>query len=60
MESKMETRIVKIEKGCFCIEYRKWGFSWYPWITVNKTFKTKTKAEEYIIKHFGNGKQDKN
>ena len=48
----METRIVKIEKGVFCVEYRKRPFSWYPWKTVYKTFKTKPKAEEYIRKHF--------
>ena len=49
----METRIVKIEKKCFCVEYRERSFSWYPWKTVEKTFKTQTKAKEYIIKHFG-------
>lgn len=42
----MEARIVKIEKGVFMVEYRlsRWG----SFITVDKIFKTKTKAEAYI------------
>lgn len=48
----MITRIVKLEKGVFAIEYKKVNFSWYPWETVAKTFRTKPKAEEYIRKHF--------
>lgn len=50
----MITRIVKLEKGVFCIEYKKWSpwASKAPWKTVDKTFRTKPKAEEYIRKHF--------
>ena len=44
----MDYRITKIEKGCFVVEYRERPFSWYPWKTIDKTFKTRTKAEEYI------------
>ena len=47
----METRIVKIEKGCFWVLYREGPFS--TWEIVEKEFKTQTKAKEYIIKHFG-------
>lgn len=47
----METRIVKIEKGVFCIEYKERNLGWLDWITVKKTFKTKPKAEEYIRKY---------
>lgn len=49
-----KTRIVKLEKGVFAIEYKNWS-PWAPnapWKTVDKTFKTKPKAEEYIRKHF--------
>lgn len=50
----MKTRIVKLEKGVFAIEYQKWSpwASKAPWITVNKTFRTRPRAEEYIRKHF--------
>ena len=54
----MKTRIVKIEKGCFCVEY-KTGL-WSSWKTIDKTFRTKTKAEQYIYEKLKNGKQDKN
>lgn len=47
----MKTRIVKLEKGVFCVEYKRLDFSWLPWKTVDKTFKTKPKAEEYIRKN---------
>lgn len=46
----METRIVKIEKGCFCVEYK---FPNGPWEMVEKKFKTQSKAKEYILKYFG-------
>lgn len=41
--------IVKIEKGCFTVEYKtsKWGGL----KIVNKTFKTYTKAQEWCITH---------
>ncbi len=52
MNRRMTTRIVKIEKGVFAIEYKRINFFWFPWKTVDKTFKTKPKAEEYIRKHF--------
>ena len=45
MNRRMTTRIVKIEKGVFAIEYKRINFSWFPWKTVDKTFKTKPKAE---------------
>ena len=44
----MDYRITKLEKGCFVVEYREKPFSWFPWKSVDKTFKTKTKAEEFI------------
>lgn len=47
----METRIVKIEKGCFWVLYRERPLC--TWEIVEKEFKTQTKAKEYIIKHFG-------
>lgn len=48
----MVTRIVKLEKGVFAIEYKRAAFSWLRWQTIDKTFRTKPKAEEYIRKHF--------
>ena len=44
-----EYRIVKLEKGMFRVEYRfgRWG----AWHEVDKSFKSKTKAEEYIATH---------
>lgn len=43
-----ETRIVKIEKGLFMVEYRDKLTRFAEWKTVDKQFKTRTKAEEYI------------
>lgn len=48
----MIVRIVKLEKGIFAIEYKRAACFWLRWQTVDKTFKTKPKAEEYIHKHF--------
>lgn len=47
----METRIVKLEKGVFMIEYRDKRTQFAKWITLDKQFKTKTKAEEYLATH---------
>ena len=47
----MITRIVKIEKGVFCIEYKDRNLDWLEWKMIDKTFKTKPKAEEYIRNH---------
>lgn len=44
----METRIVKLEKGLFRIEYREKLTRFATWKEVDKNFKTRTKAEEYI------------
>lgn len=46
----MKTRIVKLEKGVFVIECKR--SLWGGWETIDKTFRTKPKAEEYIRKHF--------
>lgn len=43
-----EIRIVKIEKGLFIVEYRDKLTRFAQWKTVDKKFKTRTKAEEYI------------
>lgn len=45
-----ETRIVKIGKGEFYIEYKE--TMWGDWKMIEKPFKTNTKAKEYIIKNF--------
>lgn len=44
-----QTRIVKIEKGQFFIEYK--DGRWSDWKMIDKTFKTTAKAQEYIIKN---------
>ena len=43
-----ETRIVKIEKGLFMVEFRDKSTRFAEWKIVNKEFKTRTKAEQYI------------
>ncbi len=45
-----EYRIVKIEKGLFLIEYKTVPYG--VWHEVNKTFKTKPKAESWARKNF--------
>ena len=45
----METRITKIEKGEFYIEYRTDSKS--SWKTFEKKFSTRTKAEEWLLTH---------
>lgn len=46
-----EYRIVKIEKGCFLVEYRNTPNGiWHE--VENKQFKTKPKAEEWVRKNF--------
>lgn len=47
----METRIVKLEKGLFRIEYRDKRTPFASWKEVEKNFKTRTKAEEYLATH---------
>lgn len=42
----METRIVKIQKSAFLVEYRKNPRD--PFTMVDKKFKSRTKAEEFI------------
>ena len=45
-----ESRIVKIEKGLFLIEYKVAPYG--VWHEVDKKFKTKPKAEAWIRKNF--------
>lgn len=42
----MIAKIVKLEKGVFVVEYKNQ--------IIDKTFRTRPKAEEYIRKHFSN------
>ena len=49
---KKEARIIKIEKGLYMVEWR-FKLPFMKWNTVDKHFKTKTKATNYIIEHFG-------
>ena len=42
-----ETRIVKIQKGLFMVECRELT-RFAQWKTIDKQFKTRTKAEQYI------------
>ena len=44
-----DTRIVKIEKGLFLIEYKTAPFG--VWHEVDKSFKTKPKAEAWTRKN---------
>lgn len=43
----METRITKIQKGEFYIEFRKGKNS--KWETFPKKFKTQTKAQDFLV-----------
>lgn len=47
----METRIIKIEKGKFLVEYRKEPRD--PFTMVDKKFKSRTKAEDFIREKLG-------
>lgn len=46
MNKKFAVRVVKLDKGCFAIEYK--DSRWSEWTEISKTFKTRAKAEEYI------------
>ena len=51
MASSVEARIVKLDKNCFAVEYRWTKYS--GWATVNKEFRTRVKASQYIYGRFG-------
>lgn len=44
-----EYQIVKIEKGCFMIQYKTKG-TWGDWKIIDKKFKSITKAKDFINK----------
>ena len=45
-----EYRITKVEKGAFFIEYKTCRFG--SWKEVDKKFKTKPKADDWVRKNF--------
>lgn len=53
----MESRITKLEKGVFVIEYRDETTRFAQWKQVEKTFKTLPKAEEYVRRNGLNKKR---
>ena len=53
----MESRITKLEKGVFVIEYRDETKRFAPWKEVEKRFKTLPKAEEYVRRNGLNKKR---
>lgn len=49
MSDKYAVRVVKLDKGCFAIEYK--NGPWSEWKEITKTFKTRAKADEYLATH---------
>lgn len=49
MSDKYAVRVVKLDKGCFAIEYK--DSPWSEWKEITKTFKTRAKADEYLATH---------